>query len=425
VRGTRFGTTVFEAARIRLTAYYTGVLAAILLVLGAGTYVLLARSIDREIDESLDRALAQLLRAPVREVVAEGVPRGRRFVAEADSEALSTDVFYVIVGPGGNVLANPSSLEEDELPVAAFVEHPGEARDVSIDGTRYRLKSAASMTPLGRVTFVAGRSLETRDFQLRRLTLAFAAAGGAGLFLSALGGFWLAGRALVPIRQTLEAQRRFVSDASHELRTPAAVIKANAELLLRHPDQTVEENIDQVAALADEAAQLSRLVEDLLTLARADEDRLPLQRETFELGPLLEELVRDREAIAEARGLDLAAEAQPGNITADRMRLRQLTAILLDNALKYTPAGGTVRVRARREGGRWIIDVDDSGPGIPPALRERVFERFYRGPEARALPGTGLGLAIAKSIAEAHRGRIEVRESPEGGARFEVTLPAS
>ncbi|GBD24247.1 Sensor histidine kinase ResE [bacterium HR29] len=416
---------MFEAARIRLTAYYTGVLAAILLVLGIGAYVLLARSIDREIDDSLDRALAQLLRAPVREVIAEGVPRGRRFAPETESEVLSTDVFYVLVGPAGNVLANPSRLEEEELPLAELAEHPGSARDVSVDGARYRLKSAAASTPLGEITFVAGRSLEARDFQLRRLALTFALAGGAGLLLSAAGGFWLAGRALVPIRRTLESQRRFISDASHELRTPVAVIKANAELLLRHPNQTIEENIDQVAALADEATQLSRLVDDLLTLARADEDRLPLKRETFELRPFLEELLRDREAIAAARGVDIAAEAEPGSITADRTRLRQLVAILLDNALKYTPRGGRVRVRAQREGGRWVVDVDDSGPGIPPELRERVFERFYRGPEARALPGTGLGLAIAKSIAEAHRGRIEVRESPEGGARFEVTLPAA
>lgn len=415
---------MFEAARVRLTVYYTGVLAAILFVLGVGTYVLMARSIDREIDESLDRALAQLVRAPVREVIVQGVPRGRRFETEAESAVLSTDVFYVLVGPEGTVIANPSRVDEDDLPLAELSAMPGKSRDVSAEEERYRLKSAVALTPVGKVTFVVGRSLESRDFQLRRLTLAFALAGGAGLLLSAVGGFWLSGCALVPIRRTLEAQRRFISDASHELRTPAAVIKANAEVLLRHPEQTVEENIDQVAALADEATQLSRLVEELLTLARADEDRLPLQRETFELAPVIEELVRDREAVAEVRGLELGAETQPGSITADRHRLRQLVGLLLDNALKYTPPGGRVRVRTRREGGRWVIDVDDDGPGIRPEERTRVFERFYRGPEARALPGTGLGLAIAKSIVEAHRGKIEVRESPEGGARFEVVLPA-
>lgn len=415
---------MFEAARLRLTAYYTGVLAAILLVLGAASYVLTARSIDREVDGSLDRALAQLLRAPVRELVAEGVPRGRRFESEGGSEPLSTDVFFLIVGPGGRVLANPSRVEVEELPLEELAGSDGRSRTVSAEDERYRVKSATASTPLGQLTFVVGRSLESRDHQLRTLAIAFAAAGGAGLLLSALGGFWLAGQALVPIRRTVEAQRRFISDASHELRTPAAVIKANAEVLLRHPDQTVEENIDQVAALADEAAQLARLVEDLLMLARADEQRLPLERERFPLRRLVEELVRDREAVAEAKGIELAAEVQEGTIAADRTRLRQLLAILLDNALKYTPEGGRIRIRARREGNRWVICVDDSGPGVPPAMRERVFERFFRGPEARAQPGSGLGLAIAKTIVEAHRGRIEVEDSPEGGARFKVVLPA-
>lgn len=416
---------MFRAARIRLTLYYTATLAAILLVLGGGLYVLIARAIDREIDESLDLALANLVRTPARELVEHGLPVGRRFSAPPFEFVLSTDVFYVLVGEDGRAIANPSRVDVDDFPLAELRSASGPVTTSFRAGDEHvRVKAVTRSTPFGEVTFIAGRSLESRDYQLRTLALLFAGAGGASLLLAAAGGFWLAGRALVPIRRTLEAQRRFISDASHELRTPTAVIRSNAELLLRHPEQTIEENADHVAAIVDEAGQLGRLVEDLLTLARADEDRLPLQAAPFAPGELVEGLARDYGPLAEARGLRLESSTAPGTLVADRERIRQVLRILLDNAIKYTPAGGRVRVEAFERGGRWHLAVEDSGPGIPPELRERVFERFFRGPEARGQPGSGLGLAIAKSIVEAHGGRIRVGDAALGGARFEVLLPA-
>ncbi len=416
---------MFRAARLRLTAYYTGTLAAILLVLGAGLYALIARAIDREIDQSLDLALANLVRTPARELVERGLPAGRRFSAAPIEFVLSTDVFYVLVSEDGRAIANPSRVDVDDFPLEELASGPGPVTMSFHAGDEHlRVKAVTRSTPFGEVTFIAGRSLESRDYQLRTLALLFAGAGGASLLLAAAGGFWLAGRALVPIKRTLEAQRRFISDASHELRTPTAVIRSNAELLLRHPEQTIEENADHVAAIVDEAGQLGRLVEDLLTLARADEDRLPLQPEDFSPRELVEELVRDYALLAEARDLRLEWDASSGTLVADRQRVRQVLRILLDNALKYTPSGGRVRVEARDRGGRWQFAVEDSGPGVPPELRERVFERFFRGPEARAQPGSGLGLAIARSIVEAHGGRLLVRDSALGGARFEAVFPA-
>jgi signal transduction histidine kinase len=222
----------------------------------------------------------------------------------------------------------------------------------------------------------------------------------------------------------VEAQHRFVSDASHELRTPIAVMKANAEVLLRHPDQTIGSNIDHLEAIDEESTHLARLVGDLLTLARADEHRLDLSLERFPLEEVLDGVRRDMEALAAARHIDLSADLGPGEITGDAQRLRQLTAILLDNALKFTPAGGRVKLASSRQGSRWSISVSDTGPGIPDDAKERIFDRFYRTDESRSASGTGLGLAIARTIAEAHHGRIEVASNNGTGATFTVTLPA-
>jgi signal transduction histidine kinase len=272
-----------------------------------------------------------------------------------------------------------------------------------------------------------GRSLEARDRQLGTLRNVFIVGGIAGVVASGAVGLWLAGRALRPIRNSFEAQRRFVSDASHELRTPLAVMRANGELLQRHPQQSIGDNMDQVEAITAEAEAMTKLVEDLLTLARADESRANIAHEPVSLGPLLEDLGRDMEALAQSRNIQLVVDVEPSEVTGDRHRLRQLAAILLDNALKYTPGPGKVTLRSAQHG-KWAeFSVSDTGPGIPAEEQQRIFDRFVRADSARtrATGGTGLGLAIARWIAEAHGGKISVESQPGHGAKFTVRLPAS
>ena len=271
-----------------------------------------------------------------------------------------------------------------------------------------------------------GRSLDARDSQLNTLGWVLALGGLGGVVISGLGGWWLAGRALVPIRKALETQRRFVSDASHELRTPIAVVKANNELLLRHPEETVESSLDQVEAVAAEADHMGRLVEGLLTLARADEGQAALHSEPIDLTALVEEIGRDMGALAELRGVHLDMATAQVRVDGDRQRLRQLVVILLDNALKYTPAGGCVTLRLERAGRQAEIIVSDTGPGIAPEHQKHIFDRFYRVDAARARVdgGTGLGLAIASWIAEAHHGRLTLESTPGKGSTFAVRLPA-
>jgi signal transduction histidine kinase len=184
--------------------------------------------------------------------------------------------------------------------------------------------------------------------------------------------------------------------------------------------------MDQVDAITAEAVAMTKLVEDLLLLARADEGEANIAREPVSLGAVAEELGRDMEALATEHGITLRVEAAPVEVEGDRHRLRQLGAILLDNALKYTQTGGRVDVLCTQSG-RWVeFSVTDTGPGIPAAEQSKIFDRFVRADSARtrATGGAGLGLAIAKWITEAHGGRISVESEPGKGAKFVVRLPA-
>ncbi|MBE3590768.1 MAG: HAMP domain-containing protein [Firmicutes bacterium] len=228
-------------------------------------------------------------------------------------------------------------------------------------------------------------------------------------------------------------QRRFVADASHELRTPITILHGHARMLLRWGKSDPGVLDASLAAIERETAYLGRLVEDLLQLARADEGKggsLPLHPARVDLAALARDTLETVRSVAGRRSLKY--EGEPSlEMTADAVRLRQMLLALLDNALRHTADDGTVRLSVRRGGGgatreaAAVLEVADDGPGIPPESREEVFERFVRlkGGPRRTSGGAGLGLAIAREIVEAHGGRIEAGEAPEGGALFRVWLP--
>jgi signal transduction histidine kinase len=436
---------MFQRARLALAASFAAALALTVIAIGLAAYVLARNGLDRQINESLDSASAQLMNAysfgddgrpPANNnggnTVSNPPPRNNGpdfFDSDGDLRAtgLSSDIFVVVTNAAGNVQGNPRQIDIEGFHFDQLATQAGSSLrrvDVNSLGTRYRIATFPSPHNDGDYLHV-GRSLEARDHQLNTLAVVFALGGLAGLVVSAGGGWWLAGRALVPIRRSLETQQRFVSDASHELRTPLAVVKANSELLLRHEDATIEANLDQVEAITVETDHMARLVEDLLTLARVDEGKANLAREEVDLGALLQEVGRDMGVLAEMHQLTLNVETTSVEVEADRYRMRQLAVILLDNAIKYTPAGGAVTLRCQRAGRHAEFSVADTGPGIPDELQHRVFDRFYRTDSARhrAGGGTGLGLAIARWIAEAHGGRITLESKSGAGATFTVRLP--
>ena len=228
------------------------------------------------------------------------------------------------------------------------------------------------------------------------------------------------------VNQAYSAQMRFVSDASHELRTPIAVIQGYAALLDRwgksDPD-ALQESID---AIRGEAASMERLVEQLLFLARGDNDSQPVKMETLDLTDLAGEVLREEEMIHPERTFLPRWGEDPVSIYADPGLMKQLLRILMDNSLKYSPPEGRIYLRVLASQGHVRLTVQDEGMGIPPEGIPHIFERFYRTDQSRdrKTGGTGLGLSIAKWIVERHGGWFEIVSRPEVGTRITVVLPA-
>ncbi len=220
-------------------------------------------------------------------------------------------------------------------------------------------------------------------------------------------------------------ERQFVSDASHELKTPLTIINANAQLLERWGDGDPAVRSDSLHAIRSESSSLAQTVNNMLLLARASSgDAIP--RETVSLAAIVGEAVETASARARDRGLDLAYDApEDVAVSGDAGLLRQLFANLIDNAVKFTERGG-VRVTTTREGDRAVVRIVDTGIGIEEAALDRVFDRFYRTDASRdrTMPGTGLGLAIVRSIARVHAGTVGATRRPQGGTEFRVDLPA-
>jgi two-component system, OmpR family, heavy metal sensor histidine kinase CusS len=445
----------------RLSLSFTAAFALAFAALGIVIWLVVRQSLYHAVDDAL------------RERV-EGIGRfiedhkTRLLLDEVKEEFRAHGDFFQVVDEHGEVIhrgealagASLAPLPDDATGTFTDGELGGEplrflAAPIAVDGRHFTIQAAA---PLGAL-----------QQGLRNAVWLLAAAVPAALLLAAAGGYWLSRRALAPVdtitatarmigvenlSQRLEVARtgdelerlsqtlnemiarldaafqkitRFTADASHELRTPLSVMRTTAEVALRAPPGGEQRAaLEQIVA---EVERTSQLVENLLLIAKADSGAAELNKRSIDFVTAVSEACTEAEVLARVKGLELTTQLPADGVWVhgDRDALRRLFLILIDNAVKYTPAGGSVVVALRVDDATAVGTVHDTGIGIAPDHLPHVFDRFYRADRARsrAAGGAGLGLAIGRWIAEAHGGVISVESTVGQGSRFSVRLPAS
>ena len=424
--------------------------------------------VHRPAMEALDQALADasLALVPHLEVDELGEPR---FVFPAAAEqVLRTDrvddIYFLVLGPAGRFIAGDIGLPHEP---PEDVETHGERVSFDAHFRNHRVRVIAIHREIAGSPFVFVTAETTRKRDQLAVDLAvalilplifFAAATGLTIWHGirhallpvedirrALHG--MEHRALQPLDtlsapveirplvsefnavlgrldQAAEAQQRFVANAAHQLRTPLAGIRTQLELLLRSPDAADRDARTRHCVGALE--RLGHLINQMLVLLSAEPGgRHAGLAESLDVPELIRERSPEWVRLAETRGLDLGFELDPAQVTGDRLLVGEMIANLVANALSYTPAPGEVTVRCKSVEGHSLIEVEDTGPGIPPEARRQVFERFFRLPGA-SQPGSGLGLAIVREIAHGLQGEVEILDPPGGqGSLLRVTLPGS
>lgn len=454
--------------RAKLTLWYLGLAALVLVAFAVAIYIYFSRGLLNAIDTSLRNHAERFAQAV-------GHPSANEEPSQP-GVLMFAPQFVSVLDRNGKVTDQIPDAEGHEVPVSkpalerAAREWVPEYDEVSLSPTEHvRIITWPARDEDGEMFFVVvGQSLRDVQRAQKQLVLLLAIANPVALLLASLGGLWLANKALRPVdrltraaerigrgnlserveehrsqdeigrlaatfnqmisrlEQTFERERRFTADASHELKTPLAVLRGDMEVALRR-QRTPEEYQRVLESSLEEIARLTKLTEDLLTLARSDADQSVLEREHVELDQLAAEAREYIAPLAQSAGVSLSYEAPASAIVVegDQKRLQQLLVNLLDNAIKYTPPGGNARLALSKEGSSAVIEVSDTGRGIPASALPHIFERFYRQTDPRdsRVTGFGLGLAISKWIADAHGGSIAVNSNEGQGSTFTVRLP--
>jgi signal transduction histidine kinase len=429
---------MFSRARWRLTIWFAAVVIVILGVIGVAVIFTTRASLFDQVNSDLeDRVNRGTLASLV------GIPRDRtsdrpflnlQGLEDAlDQLATAGGYFYALVSPNGEVREHTSNVDVQGLAGLDDLERSVEEGPLLVDTKSsededLRVYIVPGEDINGRRLFLeVGRSTEPERQALRQVILILLAGGGGGALLAVVGGFFLSGLALRPIQTAMGRQRAFVADASHELRTPLTLIRANAELLQR-PSATNEEKNETASEIISETDRLNNLVTQMLTLARSDADHATFRMAKIDLAHIASDTARQMRLLAERKQIAIDSETSgPVNVEGDDTRLRELLTILIDNSIKYSDEGSSVKVSVEESGGQAQLTVSDNGHGIPQDALPRIFDRFYRADKARSreMGGTGLGLAIAKWIVDGHHGLIDIESRPGEGTTVSIALPAA
>ncbi|PEO10216.1 two-component sensor histidine kinase [Bacillus wiedmannii] len=407
--------SMFQKTRIRLTIVNSLVFILLIGILGSIIYSYTYKRIYNEVDQSIK------MMAQYREKLDVKIPPRKRMENIQIGDPRVTRITWngKIVKIEGDNRKFRSIFEENLEKFSP--KNLEELQDIEVQGRYFR---AFSLQKDGEIVQIV-RDITAEERMLNTLFLILVIGCSIGS-LCAIGiGFFLAGRALVPIQNSWEKQQQFVSDASHELRTPLAVIQSKTDVLFQSPSATIEEKAMDISTISKECRRLSKLVSNLLLLARSDSNQIEMDKKTFELDKLLEEIVAPYKEIASYQEKEMILKVEHDiSFMGDRERIHQMMVILLDNAMKYTNGGGHIQIDCTQTSSSIRIRVKDDGIGVKDEDTPKLFDRFYQGDKARsASEGAGLGLSIANWIVEKHYGKILVDSKWGEGTCFEVNFP--
>jgi two-component system OmpR family sensor kinase len=486
----RIARNMLDSVRVRLTVWYSAVLAVVLVLVCATTYLIVQKTSMRRTDEDLSVLTDSFLVTFQAELADATNLEGSAVLSAARQsmvEHRSNSDAFVVLAPGGEIVANssdaiPSGARSDASVARAVgsgefqrfktIALNKEASLETIRGehSRFRAYSRQFKGNGQNYLLVVLHSLHAQNDMLETLRLTFAWMILVGLLLAGTGGYFLARKSLAPVvemgaharrigatnlherlpvlnandelgelatifndllnrlDQSFDRQRRFIADASHELRTPLAILRGEAEVAMSQQGRTAEDYLESIGILHEETSRLIKIVEDLFTLTRADSGQYLLSPENVYLEEVVGDCAHSARTLAREKNIELSVDASSEClIRGDQVLLRRMILNLLDNAIKYTNEGGRVDVACRATSAGFEIHVTDTGPGIPPELHARIFERFFRADPARSRSGreggAGLGLSIALWIAQAHHGRLKLVRSDATGSHFAVFLP--
>lgn len=346
----------------------------------------------------------------------DGTPPPERSV----SFMLETDAAW-------NLIDSRSFFEmDDEWYSQALKEAAESGKDsgrFTLDGSRW-IYSATPLNGGYRIVFL---DISSTTAIMTTLVYTGAAVGAAVLVSLYFASRFFANRSIRPVQEAFEKQKQFIADASHELKTPLTIIGTNADVLLANKEDTIANQAKWLHYIASETERMTRLTNDLLYLTEMEGMREGMVYAPFNLSEAVESVMLTMEAVLFEHDLTLNYDIEPGiTVSGSAEQLKQVTMILLDNAVKYAGADGCVMLSLKRQQGEVWLAVSNTGEGIPAEHLPRIFDRFYRADASRARKqgGYGLGLAIAKSIIDAHKGRIWAKSIPGDTTTFQVALPA-
>ena len=461
-----------RSIRFRLVVWYAGVLTCVFLLLGALLYFSLERFLEYDLGESQTRRARQIADTLLAHVGQSGEARVASEVKDLYEPEVNDRFIRITRSDGAVVYVSgvPKDQSFDPGFVGTLPASPkkGHAQKVKLPRGKTLVVASVNYRTLEGSSYVVevGSPLDSVETMLDRLFLELALVLPIAVLVAIGGGYLLVGRALAPVDQIAHKaaqitqhklgerlpvartadelerlslslnhmisrledaflnSKRFVADASHELRTPLTAMRAELESMVSDARVTPEIR-EALGSVLEEVERLADIVEGLLAISRLDAGEAQKEWIEFDLGELATSTADQMNLLAEDKGITVSREVTPGiAVEGDPARLKQVVVNLLDNAIKYTPEKGRVRLRVAATNGHAVLEVSDNGMGIPADALPHVFDRFYRVDKARTREpgGAGLGLSIVKSICTAHGGVVEAASS-ELGSQFLVKLP--